>query len=74
MSHGGRVPTTKRLLEFPDHPHQRGLATVSQLSAAGFSRSAIRHALTRRWQQPVPGVVAPHRGSQSAAREHRVGP
>ena len=47
---------------FPDLPGQRGLATTRQLRDAGLTRSAITHGLDRRWQQPMPGVVAPHRG------------
>lgn len=47
---------------FPDLPGQRGLATVRQLLAAGWSTSALRHARRTTWQEPMPRVVAPHRG------------
>lgn len=47
---------------FPQHGGQRGLATKRQLLAAGFTQSAIQHALTTRWSEVLPGVVAPHRG------------
>lgn len=47
---------------FPDHPDQHGLATRAQLLMAGFTRSAVRNAARRDWQQVRPGVFAPHRG------------
>ncbi|GGK68954.1 hypothetical protein GCM10011509_16690 [Ornithinimicrobium pekingense] len=47
---------------FPDLPGQRGLATVVQLLRAGWTASALRHARATIWQEPMPRVVAPHRG------------
>ncbi|MFK5645133.1 hypothetical protein ACI3ET_01275 [Ornithinimicrobium sp. LYQ121] len=52
--------TTERA--FPDIPGQRGLATVPQLLEAGWTRSALRQARATRWQEPMPRVLAPHRG------------
>lgn len=51
---------------FPLIDGQRGLATRRQLMTAGFTRSAISHALHEDWQLPIPGVVAPHRGPLDA--------
>lgn len=51
---------------FPDIEGQRGLATIRQLLDAGYTRSAIRHALAGKWQAPRSGVVAPHRGPLDA--------
>ncbi|WP_134773194.1 hypothetical protein [Ornithinimicrobium flavum] len=48
---------------FPQLPAQRGLATVGQLRAAGFTVGQIRHARATRWQSPLPGVLVPHRGA-----------
>lgn len=47
---------------FPQYPGQRGLATSAQVRDAGWSYSAIKHALSTSWQSPFPGVFAPHRG------------
>lgn len=48
---------------FPELPGQRGLATTTQLREAGWTTSAVRHARRTRWQEPMPRVVAPHRGT-----------
>lgn len=47
---------------FPRLPGQFGMATVSQLLATGWTRSAVRHARAGTWQEPMPRVVLPHRG------------
>lgn len=59
-SHHPEAVTTERA--FPDIPGQRGLATVPQLLEAGWTRSALRQARATRWQEPMPRVLAPHRG------------
>ena len=48
--------------EFPSIPGQAGLATLAQLHAAGWTPAATRHARATIWQEPLPRVVAPHRG------------
>lgn len=58
--------TRKTPPSFPDIEGQRGLATIRQLLDAGYTRSAIRHALARKWAAPRSGVVAPHRGPLGA--------
>lgn len=47
---------------FPELPGQRGLATTTQLREAGWTTSAVRHARRTRWQEPMPRVIAPHKG------------
>lgn len=47
---------------FPELSGQRGLATTTQLREAGWTTSAVRHARRTRWQEPMPRVIAPHRG------------
>ncbi|GAA5161808.1 hypothetical protein [Ornithinimicrobium tianjinense] len=47
---------------FPDLPGQRGLATVAQLLEHGWTTSALREARKTRLQEPLPRVLAPHRG------------
>lgn len=51
---------------FPAVPEQFGLATRHQLTTAGFTRSAVRHAAGRDWREVRPGVYAPHRGPLDA--------
>lgn len=51
---------------FPQIEGQCGLATRTQLTAAGFTRAAVRHAAKRDWQQVRPGVYAAHRGPLDA--------
>lgn len=51
---------------FPQITEQFGLATRGQLTGAGFTRSAVRHAAQRDWRQVRPGVFAPHRGPLDA--------
>lgn len=51
---------------FPQIDGQFGLATRAQLTAAGFTRAAVRHAAKRDWQQVRPGVFASHRGPLDA--------
>lgn len=58
--------TEQKRPSFPVIDGQRGLATRRQLAQAGFTRSAITHALQRDWQLPIAGVVAPHRGPLDA--------
>lgn len=48
--------------EFPDLPGQMGLATVAQLLEHGWTRSALSQARARTFQEPMPRVIAPHRG------------
>lgn len=48
--------------DFPRIPGQLGMASVAQLTAAGWTRSALRQARATRWQEPMPRVVVPHRG------------
>jgi hypothetical protein len=50
---------------FPDLAGQGGLATRRQLLDAGWTYSAVRHALSTGWQKALPGVFAPHSGSLS---------
>lgn len=52
--------------QFPQIQGQRSLATSAQLREAAWTHSAIRHALSSRWQSPLPGVFAPHRARLSA--------
>lgn len=51
---------------FPDLPRQRGLATRRQLREAGWTPSAVRHAVATTWQEPAPEVFADHRGDLDA--------
>lgn len=51
---------------FPELPGQYGLATVPQLLEAGWTTSTMRQSRARRWQEPMPRVVAPHRGPLEA--------
>ncbi len=51
---------------FPRLPGQYGLATVAQLLELGWTTSALRAARATRWQEPMPRVVAPHRGPLDA--------
>lgn len=53
---------------FPELPGQLGMATVSQLLVAGWTRSAVRHARASAWQEPMPRVVVPHQGPVGADR------
>lgn len=46
----------------PDVPGQHGLLTRAQLYAAGWSRSALGHAVRTSWTEPAPSVYQPHRG------------
>lgn len=48
--------------DFPDIPGQRGLATVAQLLERGWTPGALRQARSTRFQEPMPRVLAPHRG------------
>lgn len=43
-------------------PGQRGLATVAQLLERGWTAGQLRAARSTLWQEPMPRVVAPHRG------------
>lgn len=52
--------------QFPQVPGQESLATSVQLREAGWTRSAVSHALSKTWQSPLPGVFAPHRAQLSA--------
>lgn len=52
---------------FPTIDGQRGLATVAQLLEVGWTTSALRHARRTRFQEPMPRVVAPHRGPVDGA-------
>lgn len=53
--------------DFPDLPGQRGLATVAQLLEHGWTRSAVDQARARTFQEPMPRVLARHRGPLDAA-------
>lgn len=53
---------------FPRVPGQLGMASVPQLLAAGWTRSALRHARASAWQEPMPRVVLPHRGPMDDER------
>lgn len=48
--------------EFPQIAGQRGLATIGQILESGWTLSATRQARATIWQEPMPRVVAPHRG------------
>lgn len=52
---------------------QRGAATRAQLIAAGWTYSAISHALSTRWAQPAPGVFLSHRGAVTAQQAPVIG-
>lgn len=53
--------------DFPDIPGQRGLATVAQLLERAWTPAALREARRTRFQEPMPRVVAPHRGPVDGA-------
>lgn len=55
-----------RTPQFPDVEGQFNLATRRQLTTAGFTRAAVRHASQRDWHQVRPGVFVPHRGPLDA--------
>lgn len=59
-------PAREQPPQFPEIDGQLGLATKRQLRDVGFTTAAIRHALTRRWAEPFPGVVVPHLGPVDA--------
>lgn len=52
---------------FPDVAGQRSLATSAQVREAGWTHSAMRHAVRRIWQMPFPGVYAARRGELDEA-------
>lgn len=58
--------------EFPDLPGQMGLATVAQLLEHGWTRSALDQARARSFQEPMPRVLAPHRGPLDPATRTRA--
>lgn len=51
---------------FPAITGQSGLATVAQLYEAGWTASALRQARRVHFQEPMPRVLAPHRGPLDA--------
>lgn len=59
------MPSAERA--FPSIPGQQGLARVDQLLATGWSPAALRHARATSWQEPLPRVLAPHRGPLDGA-------
>ncbi len=60
-------PMSHQERTFPHIEGQRGLATVAQLLEAGWTTSSLRHARRTRFQEPMPRVVAPHRGRVDGA-------
>lgn len=55
-------PMSAKDRDFPQLPGQQGLATVPQLLEHGWTTSALREARRSRFQEPMPRVIAPHRG------------
>ncbi len=60
MSESHEQPT------FPVIRGQLGLARVDQLLERGWKLTGLRHSRATKWQEPMPGVVLPHRGPVDA--------
>jgi hypothetical protein len=61
--HLGIAETRVEMRSFPEIPGQRGLATTSQLLAAGWTESALRHLVRHDGRRVLPTVYIDHRGA-----------